>query len=157
MSTEKSTQKAPKILITISVIFGILAFLASIGGFSKVLTESNYSSTEGAVISLDLKADGAKSRTKNRCSPIVEFQVDGIYYTSGPDQYYVYGRGDECKYSIGDAITVRYDSDDPSKATVSNATFDKAMGIIGGAIGVLLCVIVPIRLTRKKKPTSDNT
>jgi hypothetical protein len=154
MSTEKSKQKAPKVLITISAIFGILAFLASIGGFSKVLSEANYSSTEGTVISLDLKEDGAKPRTKNRCSPIVEFQVDGIDYTSGPDQYYVYGRGDECKYSIGDAITVRYDPADPSQATVSDSTFDKTMGIIGGALAIVLGIIVPIRLARKKNPAS---
>lgn len=158
MPAVKSNRRASVIGIMLSMTLGFVALLASIGGFSHIASEAGYSSATGTIISLDQKENNTyKQRTKNRCAPIVDFQVDGETYTSGPDQYSTYGKGTECSFSIGDEITVRYDPSDLSKSTVSDSAFDWVMGLIGGAVALVFGLIIPLRpilRARNEAPTS---
>lgn len=152
MSNVAPKRKVSFVLVILSMALGIVALLASVGGLSSVFAEANYHSTTGVIVDLDLKVNPAsKPRTKNRCSPIIEFVANEQTYTSGPDQYSVYGKGTECRYSVGDEIIVRYDSSDPTKSTVSDSAFDWMMGAIGGAIALLFGVIFPFRMISKSR------
>lgn len=133
------------------MLIGITALLASVGGFSHVIEEADYKSATGTIVDLDLQTNGNKVRTKNRCSPIAEFNVDGQSYTSGPDQYASYHKDGKCEFVVGNAIEVRYDPSDPSKSTTSNATFDWVLGLIAGIVAVFFGVILPFRMVRKSR------
>lgn len=152
MSSVAPKRKPSIILVILSMALGLVALLASVGGLSSVATEAGYHQAAGTIVDLDQKVNTAsKPRTKNRCSPIIEFVVNGQTYTSGPDQYSVYGKGTECPYSIGDGIEVRYDPSDPLNSTVSNSTFDWMMGVIGGVIALIFGLILPFRMIFKSR------
>lgn len=158
MSDVKPNRKRSIALVAISMLFGFVALLASVGGLSHVIAESGYSSTTGVISSVDVIENVSyKPRTKNRCSPIVEFQAGGETYTSGPDQYSVYGKGSECRYRTGDEITVRYDPSDPTKSSVSNSSFDWTLGLVGGALALFLGVIAPLRIILKSRAKAHIT
>ena len=158
MPAVKPKRRSSVIGIILAMTLGFIGLLASIGGFTHVVAESGYQSALGVVSSLDLKENVSyKPRTKNRCSPIVDFQVDGITYTSGPNQYSVYGKGSECSYSIGDEIEVRYDPSDPYQSTVSNSTFDWMLGLTGAAIALFFGLIIPLRpILRSRNQTLND-
>lgn len=152
MSVTKPKRKLSVIGLILSILLSVTGLLASIGGFSHVTAEANYKSVSGTITDLDLQVNaGYKQRTKNRCAPIVEFQVNGQTYTSGPDQYATYGKNDKCGFNVGDEITVNYDPADPTKSTVSNSTFDWIMGLAGGAIAIAFGLIIPLRMIRRSR------
>lgn len=152
MSNVAPKRRFSIVLFILSIILGLVALLAFIGGLNRVTAEAGYHSTSGMIVSLDLKENqNSKPRTKNRCSPIVEFQVGGQTYTNGPDQYSVYGKGTECPHSVGDEITVRYDLSDPTKSTVSNSAVGWTIGLIGGVIALIFGLIFPFRMILKSR------
>lgn len=150
-------RKSSAILVTLSLLLGAVALLASLGGFLSVVEQTGYHKVTGEITSVDWKKnENAKPRTNMRCSPIVEYVVDGQTYSHGPDQYSVFGRGSECKYQSGDSIEVRYDPSDPSEATVSDTKFDWMMGIIGAAAAFWFGLCAPIMIIlRSGKPRSS--
>lgn len=155
MSDVKSKGKRSAVLIVFSVLFGLVALLASVGSLSHVIAESGYSSATGIVSSVDVIENVSyKPRTKNRCSPIVDFQANGQSYTSGPDQYSVFGKGSECPFAVGDEITVHYDPSDPTKSSVSNSTFDWMLGLLGAALALLFGLIIPLRMAFRPRVKS---
>jgi hypothetical protein len=155
MSVVKQKRNLSVTGIILSIVLGFVGLLASVGGLTHVASESGYLSTTGTITNLDQKENsGYKQRTKNRCSPIVEFQVNGEAYTSGPDQYATYGKGSECPYSTGDEITVNYDPSDPTNSTVSDSTFDWMIGLGGAAIAIIFGLIIPIRMIRRSRAES---
>lgn len=152
MSVTKPKRNLSVIGLILSILLGVTGLLASIGGFSHVTAEANYKSVSGTITDLDLQVNaGYKQRTKNRCAPIVEFQVSGQTYTSGPNQYSTYGQGDKCGFTIGDEITVNYDPADPTKSTVSSSTFDWVIGLGGAVVAIAFGLFIPIRMVRRSR------
>lgn len=116
-----------------------------------------YDKADGKIVSVDWKENkGSKQATRMRCSPIVEFEVDGQMYTHGPDQYSVYGKNDDCTFKTGTDIVVRYNPANPSESTVSDSKFDWAMGASGAAVAIWFGLIAPIRMIlRSRRPESS--
>jgi hypothetical protein len=152
MSVTKPKRSLSAIGIIVSMVLVLGGLFASIGGFTNAIAESGYQSVTGTIQGVDLKKNSTrKNRTKNRCAPIVDFQVAGKTYRSGPDHYSTYGKNDECKYSAGDEITVHYDPSDPTKSTVSGSTFDWFIGLLGAAVAVTFGLIIPVRIIRRNR------
>lgn len=151
MSSIKPKRKFSIAKIVLSILIGVTALLSSVGGFSHVIEEADYSSTTGKIVALDLQTNGNKVRTKNRCSPIVEFNVNEKIYASGPDQYASYHKNGECEFAVGDEMEVRYDPSNPTNSTVANSTFDWLLGLISGAVAVVFGVILPFRMIRRSR------
>lgn len=155
MASSKSNRRLSIGGIVASILVGITALLASIGGFTHVIEESNYKSANGTITSLDLKLNQTyKKNTRNRCAPIVEFQANGQSYTSGPDQYSTYARDDQCEYTVGQKMAVHYNPADPSQSTVSNSTFDWTMGVFGIGLALVFGLVIPIRIIRRSRAAS---
>lgn len=155
MSSTKPKRGLSVIGFILSILLGVVGLLAAIGSLGHVISESSYRGTTGIISSVDvIENQSYKPRTKNRCAPIVDFQVNGETYTSGPNQYSVFGKGSECSFSVGDEITVRYDPSDPAQSTVSNSTFDWMLGLFGVAIAAIFGLIVPIRMIRRARASA---
>lgn len=143
------------ILSTVLVTAGLLA---SIGGFTNVDKESGYQSAQGTIVGVDNKKNNTpKNRTQHRCAPIVDFQVNGQTYKTISDEYSTYGKGSECKYSLGDEITVRYDPADPSNSTISDSTFEWMLGFIGAAVAITFGLVIPVRIIRRSRAEARNS
>lgn len=152
MTVTKSKRKFSIIGIILSTVLVLAGLLASIGGFSNASKESGYQSATGMIVGVDHKKNNThKNRTQHRCAPIVDFQANGQIYKATPDEYSTYGKGSECKYSPGDEITVRYDPSDPTNSTVSDSTFDLALGYIGAAVAITFGLVIPIRIIRRPR------
>lgn len=157
MSVIKRKRKSIYVRLILSFLLSFASLLASIGGFSHVLEQANYSSKSATIVDVDVKHDGRKPRTKNRCSPIVEFQVDGMTYKSGPDRYSTFGTTESCAFNVGDQTDIRYDPSDPNKATMRDSSFDLNLGVIAGILALIFGIILPARIIKSDKETLETS
>jgi len=115
-----ATKKVDRASDTFSKIYGgcgllvvnllILGFLCwgIYKGVVGVMVEINGEVTEGSVIRLEPR-DGGTFRAK------FEFEVNGVTYTFDDDS-----SSNPPKYGLGETVTIRYDRNDPNRASIDS-------------------------------------